>query len=266
MRTIFIIMDSLNRHYLRLLTATSSPSPPTSTGLRSAARVDFRQPPSPGRCPACRRGGEMLTGRVNFLETPWSPVQPWDECLPTMLREQRRRIQPHVHRPLPLLSTPAARATTPSTARGSSCAARRATPGARWCRSRQAGRRTRPGRPLPLGLLAQPDLGADGARRGTTPRPRCFERALDFIERNHDAQDWHLHLEVFDPHEPFDCPARYREQYGDRWDRYHFTWPLYGRLDPELDDEETVRHIRACYGGALTMADPLARQAARQAG
>ena len=30
---------------------------------------------------------------------------------------------------------------------------------------------------------------------------------------------------------------------------------MYGRLDPELDDEETVRHIRACYGGALTMAD-----------
>ena len=85
--------------------------------------------------------------------------------------------------------------------------------------------------------------------------PRCFARALDFIDRNHEAQDWHLHLEVFDPHEPFDCPQRYRERYGDRWDRYHFTWPLYGRLDPEQDDEETVRHIRACYGGALTMAD-----------
>ena len=40
------------------------------------------------------------------------------------------------------------------------------------------------------------------------------------------------------------------ERYGNRWDRYHFTWPLYGRLDPELDDEETVHHIRACYGGA----------------
>ena len=38
----------------------------------------------------------------------------------------------------------------------------------------------------------------------------------------------HNLLKVFDPHEPFDCPQRYRERYGDRWDGYHFTWPLSG--------------------------------------
>ena len=85
------------------------------------------------------------------------------------------------------------------------------------------------------------------------PKPKGA-RALDFVG-NHEAQDWHLHLEVFDPHVPLDCPARYRERYGDRWDRYHFTWPCTAASTPSWTTRRRCRHIRACYGGALTMAD-----------
>lgn len=34
--------------------------------------------------------------------------------------------------------------------------------------------------------------------------PRSFQRAIEFLNSNHADDDWHLHLEVFDPHEPFD--------------------------------------------------------------
>ena len=87
------------------------------------------------------------------------------------------------------------------------------------------------------------------------PSTQCFIKAMEFLNINKDADNWHLHLEVFDPHEPFDCPKKYRDIYDDDWDRYHYTWPLYGRLDPQIDDEETIMHIRKCYAGTLTMAD-----------
>ena len=251
MRTIFVIMDSLNRHYLRCYGNAFAITPNID---RLAQRGTVFDNHFAGSLPCMPARREMLTGRVNFLETPWSPVQPWDECLPTMLREQRgvysHMITDHYHY-------------FHSGGEGyntiySSWEFLRGQEGDTW-------------RPL-----VQEPPKPDGARGLEGPcrwgywrnqtyapmerdqdysTPRCFERALDFIDRNHDAEDWHLHLEAFDPHEPFDCPARYRELYDDRWDRYHFSWPLYGRLDPELDDEETVRHIRACYGGALTMAD-----------
>ncbi|NQU44019.1 sulfatase-like hydrolase/transferase, partial [bacterium] len=78
---------------------------------------------------------------------------------------------------------------------------------------------------------------------------------MEFLDLNREADNWHLHLEVFDPHEPFDCPQRYRDLYEDTWDRYFYTWPPYDRLDPELDDPGAVAHMRKCYAGTLSMAD-----------
>ena len=98
MRTIFIIMDSLNRHYLRCYGNEFAITPNIN---RLAQRGTVFDNHFAGSLPCMPARREMLTGRVNFLETPWSPVQPWDECLPTMLREQRgvysHMITDHYH-------------------------------------------------------------------------------------------------------------------------------------------------------------------------
>ena len=44
--------------------------------------------------------------------------------------------------------------------------------------------------------------------------PRSFQAALTFLDNNHESDDWFLHLECFDPHEPFDAPARFKEKYN----------------------------------------------------
>lgn len=81
------------------------------------------------------------------------------------------------------------------------------------------------------------------------PTPRCFMRAAEFLERNHEADDWHLHLEVFDPHEPFVCPKKYLDMYEDTWDnRYHFDWPKYA---PVSEEKEAITHICKRYAGVL---------------
>ena len=52
--------------------------------------------------------------------------------------------------------------------------------------------------------------------------PQCFIQAMEFLDNNHSADNWHLHLECFDPHEPFACPKKYRDMYDDTYDG---SWP-----------------------------------------
>lgn len=249
MRTVFIVMDSLNRHHLNAYGGALAQTPNLDRLAQRGVVFDNHWSGSLPCMPARR---EMMTGRHNFLETPWSPIMPWDDCLPVELRRQNgvysHMITDHYHY---FHSGGEAYHTL-----FDSWEFERGQEGDVW-------------RPL----VEMPDI-PNGRGKGmirkaywrnreymnpeddlSYPTPRCFQRAIDFLKTNKDTDNWHLHLEVFDPHEPFDCPSKYREMYNDTWDKYHYTWPTYGALDPEKDDAEAVEHIRKCYAGTLTMAD-----------
>lgn len=248
MRTLTILMDSLNRHYLPFEGGWAR----TPNMQRLVDRGVVFENHWCGSLPCMPARREMMTGRLNFLEAPWGPIEPWDDCLPTILRQQRHTfshcITDHYHyfhaggegyvtmfdawefergqegdTWRPLVKTPHA-----ATGRGKAL-----NRGAYW-RNR---------------AYLDPENDLD------YPTPRCFERAIDFLKRNQQEDNWHLHLEVFDPHEPFDCPKKYRDLFNDTWERGFFTWPPYARLDPTQDDAATVDHIRKCYAGSLFMAD-----------
>lgn len=250
MRTILILMDSLNRHYLSAYGDSRLRTPNLD---RLAAKGVVFDNHWTGSLPCMPARREIMTGRMNFLETPWGPVESWDRCVPTQLREQSgvhsHMITDHYH----------------YFHRGGdgyhdlfdSWEFERGQEGDKW-------------RPLVDSPGAPEGTRGKGVGRGPYWRnrammdpeddlsystPRCFRDAIDFVELNQDADNWHLHLEVFDPHEPFDSPQSYRELYGDDWDRYLYNWPAYDRLDPELDDADAVRHIRTRYAATLTMAD-----------
>ena len=250
MKTISIMMDSLNRHYLPCYGGDFLKTPNID---RLAARGVVFDNHYCGSLPCIPARREMMTGRYNFLEAPWGPIEPWDECLPTLLRHDAgtysHMVTDHYHyfrsggegyhtlfdswefergqegdqwRPL---VTPGA----PPQATRSKAMIRRAY----WANRRYL------------------DTEDDAAYS----TPRTFQRAIDFLEANRGAENWHLRVEAFDPHEPFDCPTHYCELYGDEWEGSVFTWPDYAPLDPDKDDERAVAHIRACYGGTATMAD-----------
>ncbi|MHC4871846.1 MAG: sulfatase-like hydrolase/transferase [Planctomycetota bacterium] len=98
MRTIFVIMDSLNRHYLNCYGADWVKTPNLDRLADKGVVFDNHWSGSLPCMPARR---EMLTGRLNFLETPWGPIEPWDDCLPKLLREQKQTyshmITDHYH-------------------------------------------------------------------------------------------------------------------------------------------------------------------------
>ncbi|MFM9587329.1 sulfatase, partial [Streptomyces caniscabiei] len=47
------------------------------------------------------------------------------------------------------------------------------------------------------------------------PQTLTFDAGLHFIRTNVAEDDWLLHLETFDPHEPFFSYERYRRVYGE---------------------------------------------------
>jgi arylsulfatase A-like enzyme len=250
MRTILILMDSLNRHYISPYGESWIRTPNLD---RLAAKSVVFDNHWCGSMPCMPARRELMTGRLNFLETPWGPIESWDECMPTRLREEAgvhsHMITDHYHyfhvggdgyhdlfdswefergqegdKWRPVVATP----DPPEGVRGKAVGRKP------YWRNRAM-------------MDPEDDL--------SYPTPRSFQRAVDFLDLNHDADNWHLHLEVFDPHEPFDSPQRYRDMYDDDWNRALYNWPAYDRLDPELDDDEAVRHIRRRYAATLSMAD-----------
>ncbi len=250
MKTILILMDSLNRHYLNAY-AESWIQTPALDQLASRGVVFDNHWCGSMPCMPARR--ELMTGRVNFLETPWGPIESWDECMPTVARSSAgvhsHMITDHYHyfhlggdgyhdlfdswefergqegdKWRPVVDTP----DPPPGTRGKG--------GVRpeYWRNRAM-------------MDTEDDLSYS--------TPRCFERAIEFLETNHETDGWHLHLEVFDPHEPFDSPQNYRDLYNDDWTGPFYNWPAYDRLDPVHDNEAAVRHIRRRYAATLTMAD-----------
>lgn len=248
MKTILIMMDSLNRHYLNCY-GDSWVHTPNIDRLAAKGMVFDRHCSGSLPCMPARR--ELMTGRLNFLESQWCPLQPFDEAYPEELRRQSgvysHLITDHYHY-------------FESSGWGYH------TPFNTWEFMRgQEGDPWHPG-------VKQPDIPKfrgkskrqdwvnrgemDAERDEDYPTPQCFEQAIRFLERNRDEESWHLHLEVFDPHEPFMCPSKYRELYEDTWDdRFHFDWPAYAPVDPSVEDEEAIAHIRKSYAGTLTMAD-----------
>lgn len=73
---------------------------------------------------------------------------------------------------------------------------------------------------------------------GKSGRERADEivpLALDWLDRNKARDDWFLHVNVWDPHGPFDAPMEHGE-------------PFAGQPGPEWITEEIVAHHRSLYG------------------
>ena len=55
----------------------------------------------------------------------------------------------------------------------------------------------------------------------------CADRAIDFIEADHDGKPWLMSVNIFDPHSPFDPP----QSYLDRFDVEAMSGPKYRESD-----------------------------------
>jgi len=89
-------------------------------------------------------------------------------------------------------------------------------------------------------------------REEDQPQANTFRLGLEFMHTNADQDNWFLHIETFDPHEPFFTQEKYKTHYPHEYKGRHFDWPPYDRV---RQTPEEVDHARLEYAALVSMCD-----------
>jgi arylsulfatase A-like enzyme len=89
--------------------------------------------------------------------------------------------------------------------------------------------------------------------------PKVFSRTAEWIRENQNWDQWFCYADSFDVHEPFDVPEPYASMYTDEdpTDPALPVWPYYGPVNKgqsELTGRE-LEFVRSQFAGSVTMVD-----------
>jgi len=115
--------------------------------------------------------------------------------------------------------------------------------------------------PLPA---AEHKVKAPGLRRYLTNQSRrrwesdylvarTMTEAVHWLERNYTRDHFILWVDSWDPHEPWDPPQHYVDQYDPGYEGDKILYPCYGFSDFMSDAE--LNHVKALYAAEVTMVD-----------
>ena len=234
-------MDSLNRRYLPAYGNTWVRTPNMD---RLASRSCVFDNHYVGSAPCMPARHDLLTGRLDFLERNWAPIQPFDCTLPYVLGRHgvfSHMVTDHYHYFHLGGENYHAHFGSWEFIRGQEKDV--------WMSD--------------FGHLpSRPHYGADGSQYRLNrenfhteedyPSPKTLRSAADWLERHHDEDNWFLLVDSFDPHEPFDYPDG-QEEYPDDYQDALFYWPAYASADQA--PQEAIAHARRRYAHLITMSD-----------
>jgi arylsulfatase A-like enzyme len=241
MKAIMMMFDSLNRRHLSPYGCGWTRTPNFRRLAEHAVTFDNCYAGSLPCMPARR---ELHTGRYNFLHRSWGPIEPYDDSMPEILSGNKiytHLISDHQHYWEDGGCTYHHRYNSWEIVRGQE--------GDRW-----KGQVKDPEIPDHLGMFWR----QDGVNRSymhseeDQPQAQVFKLGLEFLETNKDTDNWFLHLETFDPHEPFFTMRKYKDLYPHEYRGPHFDWPPYGKV---TEGPEAVEHLRYQYAALLSMCD-----------
>ena len=252
MRTVFVLFDSLNRNALGCYDGDAVATPNFD---RFAARALTFDNHYVGSLPCMPARRDMHTGRLNFMHRSWGPLEPFDNSMPALLSSAAiytHLISDHFHYFEDGGATYHSRYNTWDFIRGQEYdpwVAMVEPPLDRFKKTYADAH---------YNLDTEPKRRQHQINRETIkqeddfPGPQCFERAFAFLDQNRDADDWMLHLECFDPHEPFDAPEKYKEAYKTDYKGPILDWPKYA---PVKESPDEIAEIRANYAALVAMCD-----------
>lgn len=245
MRAIMVMFDSLNRHMLPPYGAEWVHAPNFERLYERTVTFDNSYVGSMP-CMPCRR--EFHTGRYNFLHRSWGPLEPFDDSAPEILEQNgvyTHLVSDHYH----YWEEGGATYHT----RYSSFEASRGQEGDPW-----KGQVADPEIPESLGGRTDKMWRQDWVNRGymdkeeLQPQAKTFEMGLEFMRTNADQDKWFLHIETFDPHEPYFTQQLYKDLYPHDYDGPHFDWPSYREVQ---EPPEAVEHMRLENAALISMCD-----------
>jgi len=253
MRAVFVLFDTLNRRSLECYGGTTVKTPNFNRLARRAVVFDTHYVGSLPCMPARR---EMLTGRYNFLHRSWGPCEPFDHAFPEILGERKNvythLVTDHAHYWKDGGATYHTRYDSAELIRGQEMDPWKGIvdpPAAEWKEKYHP---------------SQFNLGRRHKHRRTMtnreyfktyedyPAVRTVSAGLEFLERNRNADNWFLQIETFDPHEPFDVPKSFREDYPTNYRGPILDYPNYG---PVTERPDEAAEIRANYAATLAHCD-----------
>lgn len=242
MKVIMVTYDSLNRHMLPNYGNTWVKAPNFERlGERAVTFTNSYCGSMP--CMPARR--ELHTGRYNFLHRPWGPLEPYDDSMPEILNlhgYETHLVSDHSHYWEDGGATYHTRY------------------GAWECNRGQEGDPWKtmmcpPKMPEHLGSLWDQDwVNRQFIQKiEDMPQTKTFHQGLEFLDLNHAEDNWFLHIETFDPHEPFYAMPEFKELYEKNYDGPLFDWPPYREVSEA--EKPYVQHVRNMYAALLTMCD-----------
>jgi len=245
MKAIMVMFDTLNR---RMLSAYGCEWTHTPNFQRLAERTVVFDNSYAGSMPCMPARREIHTGRYNFLHRSWGPLEPFDVSMPEMLKDNgiyTHLASDHYHYWEDGGATYHTRYNTWEFFRGQE--------GDPWKASVKD-----PSIPPMLenhtkGLRRQDWVNRPYLdREEKQPQPQTFQNGIEFIRDNHQEDNWFLHIETFDPHEPYFTQQHYKDLYPHDYNGPHFDWPDYRRVD---ESPEEIEHVRFEYAALVSMCD-----------
>lgn len=248
MRAIMVMFDSLNRHMLPTYGCDWTHAP--NFKQLGEKTVVFDQCYA-GSLPCMPARRELHTGRYNFLHRSWGPIEPFDNSMPEILKQNgvyTHLVTDHQHYWEDGGATYHPRYSSFEMVRGQE--------GDPW-----KGHVKNPDYPeteTPNPLVSSNMFRQDVINRSyfeseeKHPQAVTFSLGMEFIEKNKDEDNWFLQLETFDPHEPFFSFQHYKDLYPHEYKGKHFDWPPYYTVQ---EREEVVKHGKYEYAALLSMCD-----------
>jgi len=160
-----------------------------------------------GSLPCIPARREIHTGRLNFLHRGWGPLEPFDSSFAEVLRAAgvySHLITDHYHYFEDGGFGYHGRYDTYEFIRGQEKDKWRSLiePGLEDYEQRFVAEQ-RDTSTDPNGKTAYYANHRELIRTGDFPLTQCFDRAISFVDAHAGSDNWLLHLECFDPHEPF---------------------------------------------------------------
>jgi arylsulfatase A-like enzyme len=246
MKAIMLMFDTLNRHMLPPYGCDWVHAP---NFKRLAERTVMFDRAYVGSMPCMPARRELHTGRYNFLHRSWGPLEPFDDSMPELLKENgvyTHLVTDHQHYWEDGGGTYHTRYSSFELIRGQE--------GDPW-----KGELADPDHPAIAGsekLLSH--VRQDFINRqymkeeADFPQALTMTKGIEFIRKNGQEDRWFVQIETFDPHEPFFSPQKYKDLYPHEYNGKHFDWPPYS---PVTEGKEVVDHVRYEYASLLSMCD-----------
>ena len=237
MKAIMVMFDSLNRRFLPTYGCDWVEAPNFERLAKRAVTFDNCYSGSMPCMPARR---ELHTGRYNFLHRSWGPIEPFDDSMPEILHQNHvytHLISDHQHYWEDGGGTYHNRYSSWEIVRGQE--------GDLWKGHVPVGNEWQAAGSTFSNMKRQDQINRQYMpTEAEHMQTQVFDLGLEFIQTNHDKENWFLQIETFDPHEPFFVHDQYKEKYPQAYDGPEFDWPPYGRV---TEPPETVEHTRKTY-------------------